>query len=280
MKREQISRELIAGPCAAESREQVLTSVEQAKKRGITEVRLPIRKPRTKFSWNGIGVNEGIPLLQEVAQMGVTPATEVMDLEDATKVVNGVLKVSNRVDIWLGSRNQNDKIQEAVGRLIAGDERIRLGIKNQPWPDEEHWKGIISHVVEGGHADASQLFLVHRGFFDRPDWRGLRNPPDFDMALRLRAETGIPMLLDPSHIGGAVDKVIVVAQEGMATKRHGVIFDGLMIEIHPDVQNAKTDQRQQLTWDQFDSLIQPTLVFESWSQQLEDSLDEFDDWGD
>lgn len=248
---------LIPGPCAAESREQVLLTAKMALDRKIEAIRVSLTKPRTRPSWKGVG-REGIPWLVEVAEMGIMPGTEVMLPQEAEDIMNAMEQVRGRkrLYLWLGARDQNDKIQELVGSLIKGVDWVILGIKNQPWRDEDHWEGIIEHVLSGG-ADKSQLVLCHRGF--APGSNGYRNNPDFSMAMRIKEKSGrLPMLLDPSHIGGDVTNVLEVTKEAMRYKHpvNGLGFDGLQIEVHPDPINAETDKKQQLTWRQFDSLIE------------------------
>lgn len=244
----------IAGPCAVESREHALETALEAKKRGIDIVRLNLWKPRTKPGFEGVG-DEGITWLLDVAQMGLTPSTEVILPNQAEKLIDAVIKNSDsKVLIWLGSRNQNHLIQREIGRVIAGEERTMLMIKNQPWSDEDHWKGIAEHVLSGG-ADESQLLMCHRGFKPgaiNPD--NLRNMPDFEMAIRVKRETGLPMIIDPSHMGGTRNNVIEIARQAMNYRKTGLGFDGLIVEVHPDPDNALTDAKQQLTWGQFDRM--------------------------
>lgn len=256
---------IIAGPCAAESRRQMLTSAQEAMSRGIETVRMSLWKPRTKPGFEGIGT-EGIPILLEVAQMGVRPATEVLLPEHADAVMEGILgKDSNtRLLIWLGSRNQNHIIQRTIGKIIAGEPRVTLMIKNQPWKDKQHWEGIVEHVLSGG-VNPEQLILCHRGF--APMAKGLRNPPDLEMAMQLKHEVSqklhmdIPMIADPSHIAGGspqnvIDMAIALAHHTSLIDGRQMNIDGLMVEVHPNPTEALTDKNQQLSWNQLDVLLQ------------------------
>ncbi|MDO8658047.1 MAG: hypothetical protein Q7K55_04855 [Candidatus Levybacteria bacterium] len=243
---------VIAGPCGIESRDQALKTAEEAKLHGIEAVRLSLWKPRTKPGYDGVGL-QGIPWLIDVARMGLTPATEVMLPSQAEKVIDAVIKNTNQnVLIWLGSRNQNQHIQKGVGKVIAGEPRVMLMIKNQPWLDKDHWEGIVGHVLDGG-ASEDQLLLCHRGF--APGTNGFRNTPDFEMALDLKQKTGLPIVLDPSHIGGSVSNVMQIAKEGVNYRRNGIGFNGLIVEVHPNPTEAKTDGKQQLTWRELSSLL-------------------------
>lgn len=239
---------VIVGPCAAESREQVLKSARLAKMRGLTILRASLIKPRTEPGFEGVE-EKGIPWLEEVAMMGLIPATEVFGVKDAERFIGSISgKLGKKVLPWLGSRNQLHKTQQEIGSMIKGDSNTMLLIKNQPWEDERHWLGIVKHVVHGG-ADPSQLILCHRGFAPGKD--GLRNSPDFEMSMRVKRETGLPMVIDPSHIGGRVDRVTEISHKVLVLGG----FDGFMTEVHPNPADALTDQKQQLSWEQFDPIL-------------------------
>ena len=160
--------------------------------------------------------------------------------------------------LWIGSRNQNHLLQKDIGSVVAGEDRVKLIVKNQPWRDEDHWKGIVEHVISGG-ANKEQLMLCHRGFapWDKSA-SALRNIPDLEMARRVKEELALPLLIDPSHIGGAIEIVKRLAQE----YGHEDYIDGQIIEVHPDPVNAMTDSRQQLTWEELKA-IWPAIVGET-----------------
>jgi len=252
---------MIAGPCAAESLGQIDTSIREVKAREIPIMRASIVKPRTINGWDGIGIEEGVPLLSRIKEAGLIPATEVLDMEEAKEVLEGVLgQDDGNLMLWIGARNQNHRFQRNLGRLAVEDPRLIIGAKNQAWrfEGEKHFRGIISHISDGGGLERSKIIMIHRGFSELND-RGYRNPPDYDMALRIKEDEGVQMLLDPSHIAGTKEKVIEVAKEGMQFAREGIVFDGMMIEVHPNVPQAKTDQNQQLTWEEFDQHIEPMM---------------------
>lgn len=243
---------IIAGPCAAESREQIITSAIEAKKRGVDFLRVSLWKPRTKPGFDGLG-EAGIPLLVEVAKKGVNPATEVIIPEHAQKVMQAVLPATKngKLLLWIGARNQNHYIQQEIARVVTGEKRVILMVKNQPWPSLDHWEGIIEHVLHGGIPKAN-LLICHRGFSPNghPNPYSYRNIPDYEMAEKIKKNHKLPMLFDPSHTGGSVENVLRVAKEA---GNHS--FDGMLVEVHPDPKNAKMDAKQQLTWEQFDQLL-------------------------
>lgn len=242
---------IIAGPCAAEYREQIMLSVREAKKRNVDFMRISLWKPRTKPGFDGLG-KSGIPLLVAAAKKGINPATEVLLPSHAKAVMEAVLPVlkKGKLLLWIGARNQNHFVQQEIARIASKDKQVLLMVKNQPWADQKHWEGIIDHVLSGG-ISKDNLILCHRGFM--PNGRNphnLRNMPDFKMAMRIKMKTGLPMVFDPSHTGGSVPNVLKLAKEASSHD-----FDGVMVEVHPDPANALTDANQQLTWEQFDKLV-------------------------
>ena len=242
---------IIAGSCAAESLEQVLLSIEQAKKRKVDFLRVTLWKPRTKPGFEGLG-EKGINLLIETAKQGVNPATEVLTAEQAKIVMKKLFsKVPDtKLLLWIGARNQNHFIQREIAKVASSDKRVYLMIKNQPWMNEDHWEGIVQHVLEGG-ISKDRLILCHRGFAPNGvNPNGYRNIPEYDMSMRIKDKTQLPMIFDPSHSGGSVEKVLQIGKE--ATKHN---FDGFIVEVHHDPKNALTDASQQLTWEQFDELV-------------------------
>ncbi len=245
---------LVAGPCSAEGREQIMFSIEQAKQREVDFVRISLWKPRTKPGFDGLK-EEGISLLAEAAQMGVNPGTEILVPSQAQAVMDGVLPslgADGKLLLWIGARNQNHYVQQEIARVAAQDSRVHLMLKNQPWHSESHWEGILDHALEGGMAPEN-LILCHRGFtpdVHHPNPNGLRNVADNEMAMRVREKTNIPMLLDISHIAGAVDKLEDVMLEGA---EHN--YDGMVIEVHPNPRFAWTDAKQQITWEELDAML-------------------------
>lgn len=244
---------IIAGPCAAESLEQIKASLKEAKKRKVDFVRISLWKPRTKPGFDGLK-EKGIPLLLEAVKMSINPATEVIMPKHARAVINAVLpklKKNGKLLIWIGARNQNHYAQQEIARLASQDKRILLMVKNQPWPDQSHWEGIVEHVLAGG-ISRKNLILCHRGFIanDHLNPRGFRNIPDYEMSKKIKGKTSLPMLFDPSHTGGSVDNVMHISTEA---SKHS--FDGIIVEVHPNPAVALTDAKQQLNWEQFDELV-------------------------
>lgn len=243
---------IIAGPCAAESSDQIERALGEAKSRQLDFVRISLWKPRTRPGFEGVG-QEGLPWLVQAVQAGLNPATEVLTPSQAEAVLEAVLPAlgDRRLLLWIGARNQNHLIQRDISRLVSQDQRVKLLIKNQPWLSREHWLGMLEHVLAGGISHEN-LILCHRGFTpgDQPNPQNYRNLPDFELAMVIKLETGLPIVFDPSHSGGSVKNALILAKQAFTYD-----FDGLMVEVHPNPPEAKSDASQQLTWQQFDELL-------------------------
>lgn len=246
---------IIAGPCAVESENQIISCALELKKRNINSIRTSIWKPRTKPSFSGIGFS-GIKWIAELTKLGFVAAIEALLPEHISQLAEVISKENGNLSnliIWLGSRNQNHLIQQEIAKKIVSElpNDVKLVIKNQPWKEEEHWLGIIDHAMMSG-LDKNRIVLCHRGFSPNgslnPD--KYRNLPDFDFAIKIKEKTGLKMLLDPSHIGGSVENVFKIVNN--AAKYN---FDGLMIEVHPNPNDAQTDKIQQLSLQELDRLL-------------------------
>lgn len=251
MKNKKLNSILIAGPCATESLELIQESIKEAKKRKVDFLRVNLWKPRTKPGFDGIG-EKGLPILVEVVKQKINPALEVITPEQAEMVLKAVLPVlgDGKLLLWIGSRNQNHFVQSEIARIASSDKRVYLLVKNQPWKDEKHWEGIVEHVLDGG-ISKDRLILCDRGFSPNGNNpHNYRNIPDSEMAMRIKEKYGLPMLFDPSHTGGSVENVFHATK--IAVKYN---YDGLLTEVHTDPKHALTDAKQQVTWIEFDKLI-------------------------
>lgn len=245
---------VIAGPCALESREQLRECVHVLKEMGISMIRASLWKPRTQPGWEGLGWMSLPVLLEETIPQGMIPATEIISTEHARMVVDalGHYGQDARMLVWLGSRNQNHIEQKKISQILtSGPKGITFMFKNQMWDDERHWLGICEHILSTGFP-AERLMICHRGFCPGkiPNPRGYRNLPDFEMAMRIKEKTNLPMILDPSHIGGSQDNVFEICSMAAAYD-----FDGCLVEVHSHPASAKTDAKQQLSADQFRALL-------------------------
>jgi chorismate mutase len=193
-------------------------------------------------------------LLEETLPHNMIPATEIITAEHALMVVHALehFGPDARMIVWLGSRNQNHLEQKKIAKILAtGPEGLTFMFKNQMWDDERHWHGIHEHIVAEGFP-RERLMICHRGFCPgkAPNQHGYRNLPDFEMSMRIKERTGLRMLLDPSHIGGTQENVMEICRQAAEYN-----FDGYLIEMHSDPDNAKTDAKQQLTPGQLGGIL-------------------------
>ncbi len=251
---------IVAGPCAAETPEQIAYSIQEGKKRPkLDYLRVTLWKPRTKPGFDGLR-EAGIPLMIEAIENGLNPATEVLTGQQAQNVLDQVLPVlgNHKIMFWIGARNQNHEIQQDIARVCSQDDRVHLMVKNQPWCNEAHWEGIVDHCLSGGISERN-LGLCHRGFMtDGHNPLNLRNVPDYEMCMRIKEKTGLPIIIDLSHTAGDASKVQTIAEQASEYD-----FDGILCEVHPNPAEAWTDAKQQITWKAFDRILEtivPTVV--------------------
>jgi chorismate mutase len=226
---------LIAGPCSAETREQVLKTAEGLSTLPLDYYRAGIWKPRTRpGEFEGVG-NEAIPWLQEVkSQYGLKISTEVAKAEH----VEAVLKAGFDM-IWIGARSTANPftVQEIADALQGVN--IPVMVKNPTNPDLKLWIGAIERVQKAG---IKEISAIHRGFsvYEKTLYR---NNPNWQIPIDLKQELpSIPLICDPSHIGGRDYLLLEIAQRAFDLK-----YDGLMIETHCSPKDAWTDAKQQIT---------------------------------
>ena len=261
---------VIAGPCSAESEEQVLNTGRQLAAQGIKIFRAGIWKPRTKpGGFEGVGVI-GLPWLQKLKQeTGMMVGVEV-----ATKAhVDAALAFG--VDLlWIGARTTANPfaMQELADALQGKD--VPVLIKNPVNPDVELWVGGIERIYRAG---IHRIGVIHRGF-SSADKTIYRNVPNWHIAIELRRRyPNLPIICDPSHIGGARDLVQPLAQQAM-----DLGFEGLIVESHINPDAAWSDAKQQVTPARLKEILD-SLVLRDTVKTTEDltdlrhQIDEIDD---
>ena len=239
---------VIAGPCSAESEEQVMTTGRALAAKGIKIFRAGIWKPRTKpGGFEGVGVI-GLPWLQKLKQeTGMYTAVEV-----ATKAhVDAALAFG--VDLlWIGARTTANPfaMQEIADALKDHD--VPVLIKNPVNPDVELWVGGIERIYRAG---IRRIGVIHRGF-SSAEKNIYRNMPQWHLPIELRRRyPNLPIICDPSHIGGRRDLVQPLSQQAM-----DLGFDGLIIESHCNPDAAWSDAKQQVTPDVLDEIISSLVI--------------------
>lgn len=235
---------VIAGPCSAESEEQMLQTAHELKKdHRVSIFRAGIWKPRTRPGmFEGVGT-VGLEWLKTVKQeTGLLTAVEVAN----TQHVEEALK--HGVDIlWVGARTTVNpfSVQEVADALQGVD--VPVLVKNPVNPDIQLWLGALERLNRAGITD---LGLIHRGF-STPNNKPYRNHPKWQTIQEIRSlALGIPLLCDPSHIAGRRDLLETVSQQALHL---GV--DGLMIETHTNPDVALSDASQQVTPAGLDKLL-------------------------
>lgn len=228
---------VIAGPCSVESREQVLEVARRVRAAGATVLRGGAFKPRTSpYDFQGLGETALRYLAEARAETGLPIITEVMDSED-------IELVSAYADILqIGSRNMSATrlLQRAArtGKPIMLKRGLQSTIKE--------WLLAAEYVLAAGN---NRLILCERGIRSF-DAEYTRNCLDVAAVPVLKAETHLPVVVDPSHAAGRADLIAPLASAAVAAGA-----DALMIEVHPNPAEALSDGKQSLTPDQFDALM-------------------------
>lgn len=226
---------VIAGPCSAETEEQVLKIAHELKDSDVSYYRAGICKPRTRpGNFEGVGAL-GLKWLQKVkAETGLKTATEVANRAHVE------LALEHDIDLlWIGARSTvSPFIVQEIADALEGTDKIVL-IKNPVNPDLALWLGAVERLAS---ANIKNLGVIHRGFstYEKSKYR---NNPEWQLAIELQTKfPDLPLINDPSHITGKRDMVFDVCQTALDLN-----FDGLMIETHFDPDNAWSDAAQQIT---------------------------------
>ncbi len=226
---------VIAGPCSAETEDQVLKIAHELKDTDVNYYRAGIWKPRTRpGNFEGVGAI-GLNWLKKVKEeTGLKTATEVANKAHVD------LALENDVDLlWIGARTTVSpfNVQELADAL-KGTDKIVL-IKNPVNPDLSLWLGAVERFYNAG---ITKLGVIHRGFSTYKKTK-YRNIPEWQMGIELQSKfPDLPIINDPSHIGGKRDLIFDISQTALDLN-----FDGLMIETHCDPDNAWSDAAQQVT---------------------------------
>ncbi len=242
---------VIAGPCSAETEEQVIATAKQLASNGVKVFRAGIWKPRTKpggFEGNGV---KALPWMQNVKkETGMLTATEVA----TAKHVEEALKYG--IDLlWIGARTTADPfaVQEIADTLQGTD--VPVLIKNPVNPDLELWIGALQRLNNAG---IRRLGAIHRGF-STYDKKLYRNLPQWHIPIELRRRIpDLPIICDPSHISGRRDLIAPLCQQSMDLQ-----FDGLIIESHIDPDNAWSDASQQVTPEVLNIILNNLVIRET-----------------
>ena len=261
---------VIAGPCSAESEEQVMSVASELSHNGVTLFRAGVWKPRTRPGcFEGIG-KEALPWLQRVkSELSMSVATEVATPEHVE------LALAAGIDLlWIGARTTANPfaVQDIADALRGVD--IPVLVKNPVNPDIELWIGALERLFNSG---VKKLGVIHRGFSSYGE-KFFRNAPQWQLPIELRRRMPqLPIICDPSHIAGKRELIMLLSQQAMDLN-----FDGLMIETHCNPVCALSDARQQVTPDELMMILSKIVHrsayntatdFSTYRKQI-DSIDE------
>ncbi len=261
---------ILAGPCSAETEEQVITTAQQLARHGCQIYRAGVWKPRTKpGGFEGHG-EAALPWLRRVKEeTGMLLATEVATPEHVE------LCMKYGIDIlWVGARTTaNPFAVQALADTLQGVD-IPLLVKNPVNPDLELWLGALERFNQAG---ITRLAAVHRGFSSY-DKKIYRNHPMWNIPIELhRRYPQLPIVCDPSHMGGKRELVAPLCQQAL-----DLGFDGLLIESHCSPDEAWSDAHQQVTPDVLSYILSHLVVRSTTTttesiNELRNEIDRLDD---
>ena len=261
---------VIAGPCSAETEEQVLETARSLSAKGIKIFRAGICKPRTKpGGFEGIGI-KGLAWMKKVKEeTGMYIATEVATKDHVFEALKAGIDL-----LWIGARTTVNPfaVQEIADALKGVD--IPVLIKNPVNPDLELWIGAFERLYGAG---IQRLAAIHRGFSSY-DKKIYRNLPLWHIPIELRRRMpDLPIFCDPSHIGGKRELIAPLCQQAM-----DLSFDGLIIESHCNPDAAWSDASQQITPDVLDYVLNLLVIREGTQttenlSQLRGQIDNIDE---
>jgi chorismate mutase len=235
---------VIAGPCSAETRDQVLSTARALKDHPqVSYFRAGLWKPRTRpNSFEGVG-EEGLEWLSDVqSEVGIPVMTEVANAEHAELALKHGLDA-----VWIGARTTVSPFSvQNIADALKGTS-IPVLVKNPMHADLGLWMGAIERIQA---ATSGEVAALHRGFSNYGQHK-YRNAPMWELPIGLKSETpDIALFCDPSHISGTKALLSQVSQKAM-----DLGMGGLMLETHSDPSSALSDPQQQITPDELFSLL-------------------------
>ena len=248
---------VIAGPCSAETEEQLYETVKAVKEQGVTLMRAGVWKPRTRpNTFEGIG-QEALQWIKDIKkELNVQFAVEVANAMHVEEALHYGIDV-----LWVGARSTVSPfiVQEIADALRGCD--VPVLVKNPINPDLALWIGALERLHQAG---VKKLGAIHRGFSTYQKTR-FRNVPMWQLPIEMKRQLpDLPMICDPSHITGKREVVAEISQIAMDLN-----FDGLIIETHRDPENAWSDARQQVTPQALGEIIRGLQIRKPSSEDIE-----------
>lgn len=256
---------IIAGPCSAETPEQLLSTAQGLKNLKVDVLRAGIWKPRTRpNSYEGAGA-EGLQWLSDVGkELNLPVGTEVANTEHVE------LALKYNIDVlWIGARTTVSPFSmQEMADALKGVKNVTVLVKNPTHPELGLWIGAFERLNQAG---IENLGAIHRGFATYDKSR-FRNQPIWQIPIELRRiAPQIPIICDPSHITGKRDLIFEISQKAMDLN-----FDGLMIETHIDPEHAWSDADQQVTPVRLGEILSDLKIRET-SSENQDFIDHLEE---
>jgi len=248
---------VIAGPCSAETREQVLETAAALSQMNVHLFRAGVWKPRSRpGSFEGNGVEALLWMQEAKKQFGIPVTVEVAEPAHIEAALAHDIDV-----LWIGARTTVNPfhVQHLADALQGVN--IPVMVKNPVNADIGLWEGAIERFEKSGSKDVA---AIHRGFSGYNIAAGYRNQPNWPIPIELkRRRPELTIICDPSHITGSRSRVGEVAQKAM-----DMHFDGLMIETHPRPEEAWSDPAQQVTPAELKQILANLIVREEFTQDM------------
>jgi len=267
---------VVSGPCSAETESQTRETCERlAKSDKVHALRAGIWKPRTRpGSFEGIG-REALPWLKKAGEeTGLPVMTEVANTEHVKQALDAGMDM-----LWIGARTTVNpfSVQEIADEIEAHGANIPVLIKNPINADLGLWIGAVERIRKAG---VSNIAAIHRGF-SQYGASTYRNPPLWQIALDfMRKEPNIPMICDPSHMGGKRDLLAPLSQQSLDLR-----YSGLIIESHITPDEAWSDAAQQVIPERLHEILNGLVLRDETNEhisterlrELREDIDAIDD---
>lgn len=255
---------IIAGPCSAESEQQVFETAKALKEAGVEVLRAGIWKPRTRpGSFEGVG-SEGLHWMQRVQkELGMKVSTEVANVKHVYEALKAGVDM-----LWIGARTTaNPFAMQEIADALKGTD-IPVLVKNPVNPDVELWIGALERLNMAG---LKKIGVIHRGFSTYGKHK-YRNIPQWQLPIEIKRRfPDMLMICDPSHISGKREYIHEISQQAM-----DLGFDGLIIESHICPEIALSDAAQQVTPTSLSEILSQLVIRNVDSENLKykENIDE------
>lgn len=255
---------VIAGPCSAESEQQIFETAKALQAEGIEVLRAGIWKPRTRPNcFEGVG-SEGLRWMQRIQrELGMKVSTEVANVKHVYEALKAGVDM-----LWVGARTSaNPFAMQEIADALKGTD-IPVLVKNPVNPDVGLWIGALERLNMAG---LKKIGVIHRGFsiYGRSKYR---NVPQWQLPIEIKRRfPEMFMICDPSHISGKREYLQEISQQAM-----DLGFDGLIVESHICPEIALSDAAQQVTPVALSGILEKLVIREVDTENIEykENIDE------